>query len=492
VFYTQSARFSPAGLAVATLFVLWLGGCSNVGFITPNPPGKSVEQEAEEKDSPEKKTDFQSQSPDKKELSGSSSTSRADSSSEPIDFYTVFSESESKPAEPGEFFVATKRVRIALERNVDRCLFYTASPVKILGRAKSGGNLLKGRVVVEARGNAAEATLTSGSGSFSVSLPCTLQASSGINYFEFKEKNYRGSVVLVREKHGTISLLNYLDVEQYLRGVVPLEIGPRKPEESAAVKAQAVVARTYTYRRMLDRREGPFDLLPTVADQVYGGVSAERQESDRAILATSDLILCFEGEPIHAFYHSTCGGMTANIEDVWERGAQPYLVARPDIDENGEAYCSISTYFEWTENWNTSHLSAILAKYGPSAFPDYQPFRGTIRKLSVGDTYACGRVRSCMVKAESGDYRYGGDKIRFAFRRAVSGRPILRSSRFRVEDCNGSTVRLRGWGYGHGIGMCQMGAVGRARAGQTYREILQAYYADVDEAVVKLLPPGRG
>jgi stage II sporulation protein D len=341
-------------------------------------------------------------------------------------------------------------------------------------------------VVAEARGKSV--LLSSGAVSYTVSLPCTLAASAELNYFELHEKNYRGSVILAQESRGTVSLLNFLDVEQYLRGVVPLEIGPRKPEEMAAVMAQAVVARTYTYRRMLDRRDGPYDLLPTVSDQVYGGVSAERQESDRAIRETSDLILLYNNEPIQAYYHSTCGGMTANIEDVWGKGAQPYLVARPDTNEKGEAYCSISTYFEWDESWKTSHLSAILAKYGRSAFPDHQPFRGTIRKLSVGETYACGRVRTCIVHTAGDDYRFGGDRIRFAFRRAISGRPILRSSRFRVEDCSGSTVRLRGWGYGHGIGMCQMGAVGRARAGQNYHEILQAYYADVDEAMVRVDP----
>ncbi len=484
LFRTLSVRLTLIELVLSTFLLLWLGGCSNIGFIVPNPPGKTDSRDAEKDDPPQKREDKPSKTVEKKEPS--TSTSPEDASSEQVDFYTVFSDSPEDSSDAVEFFVPTKKVRIALKRKVDRCVFYTVGSLRILGDGNAAGQVLKGRVVAEARGESAR--LSSGAASLTVSLPCTLEASTELNYFELHEKNYRGSVILTRESRGTVSLLNYLDVEEYLRGVVPLEIGPRKPEEMAAVMAQAVVARTYTYRRMLDRGDWLYDLLPTVSDQVYGGVSAERQESDRAIRTTSDLILCYNDEPIHAYYHSTCGGMTANIEDVWGKGAQPYLVARPDINEKGEPYCSISTYFEWDETWKTSHLSAILAKYGRSAFPDHQPFRGPIRKLSVGETYACGRVRSCVVHTTGHDYQFGGDKIRFAFRRAISGRPILRSSRFRVENCNGSTVRIRGWGYGHGIGMCQMGAVGRARAGQTCHEILRAYYAEVDEAVVRVDP----
>jgi stage II sporulation protein D len=91
-----------------------------------------------------------------------------------------------------------------------------------------------------------------------------------------------------------------------------------------------------------------------------------------------------------------------------------------------------------------------------------------------------------VVKTNSGTYTYGGDKIRFLFRRNLSGHPILRSSRFKIVKANSKQIVLEGRGYGHGVGMCQMGALGRAWAGQSFEEILNAYYTGTTIATVKI------
>jgi stage II sporulation protein D len=94
----------------------------------------------------------------------------------------------------------------------------------------------------------------------------------------------------------------------------------------------------------------------------------------------------------------------------------------------------------------------------------------------IAERFSCGRISVCRVASSLGIYEYGGDRIRFVFRRNLKGYPILRSSNFEVLNVDSKEVLLTGRGYGHGVGMCQMGAIGRARTGQSFGEILDAYY----------------
>ena len=136
---------------------------------------------------------------------------------------------------------------------------------------------------------------------------------------------YRGSAELRVAGDGRVSAINVLPLEDYLLGVVPLEIGPRGNDEMAAVEAQAVAARTYAVAQLGGQLEMGFDLFGTVDDQAYGGMAAERDESTRAVRRTAGKILLYDGRPIRAYYHSTCGGRTAAVEEVMDRPPAPYL-----------------------------------------------------------------------------------------------------------------------------------------------------------------------
>jgi stage II sporulation protein D len=299
-------------------------------------------------------------------------------------------------------------------------------------------------------------------------------------------QSFSGSFICVAgAKRSTISLINALPVEEYLRGVVPLEIGRRSEKELEALKAQAVAARTYTYRKIMEHRDSTYDLMATVADQVYGGLSAGAEFCNRAIAATAGKVLIFDHAPILAYYHSTCGGSTANIEDVWKKKPVAYLEARSDRDADGNAYCSQSSYSSWTEEWKTETLAAILQKYGTSSV-----LKGTvkapIKQVKIVKRFADGRIALLRVTSAAGTAEYGGDAIRMAFRQAQSGHPILQSARFEIVKSNRHQVIVKGSGYGHGVGMCQMGAIGRAQAGQSFEDILDAYYKGAELVTVKL------
>ncbi|MFW6331607.1 MAG: SpoIID/LytB domain-containing protein, partial [Gemmatimonadota bacterium] len=269
--------------------------------------------------------------------------------------------------------------------------------------------------------------------------------------------------------------VNLLELETYLLGVVPLEIGAgRPPEELAAVKAQAIAARTYAVRHMGRREELGFDFYGSVLDQVYGGLDAEDPVSSRAVRETRGEVLVHDDEPIEAFYHSTCGGRTAALEEVWPGEPRPYLRSVSDRRPDGGWYCESSNRFRWTERWDDEALRATLTLALRS-----RGHSGTVtavEAVDVTDRTESGRAAEVRIRTNMGDELVHGDSIRRVLR-PEPGR-ILNSTAIRVETHGGpgTGLTVEGAGWGHGIGMCQIGAVGRARAGQTYREILRTYY----------------
>ena len=178
--------------------------------------------------------------------------------------------------------------------------------------------------------------------------------------------------------------------------------------------------------------------------------------------------------------------LPTTIPPVWNKGPAPYLRPIKDVDKNGKAYCSISKYFTWQETWKTSTLASILWRYTDKNAKNHFPIKGRIKNIAVAERFPCGRISVCRVISQTGIYEYGGDKIRFVFRRNLKDYPILRSSHFEVMNVDSKEVQIKGRGYGHGVGMCQMGAIGRARAGQSFGQILDAYYTGSYIATVKV------
>lgn len=397
--------------------------------------------------------------------------------------YSSLPETSLVLASPIKFLVPHSMVRIAMYQKKKKFTLYTLGTVKITAHRKKGSFTCRGRISafsLKKRGSRSKIRLEAGDCSFEILLPCTLMAQSPQNFIEMDEHSYRGSVIFAPEKGGTFTVVNYLSVEDYLCGVVPFEIGKRKAVDREAVKAQAIAARTYTYKKIVARMDATFDMYATVKDQVYGGVTAEYPLSNLAISMTQNEVMVYKNNLIYAYYHSTCGGMTARIEDVWGWGAQPYLVSIKDCDKNGRSYCSISNYYTWNESWKTSTLSSIMQRFSRQAFPNKPFLKGSLKNIRVLKKYSCGRISVCEMNTSNNTYIYGNDKIRFLMRRNSADYPILRSANFSVLKVNSKQIRISGRGYGHGIGMCQMGALGRARAGQTCKEILSAYYTGVD------------
>lgn len=292
-------------------------------------------------------------------------------------------------------------------------------------------------------------------------------------------KRYRGELAVLAGD-SALTIVNRLGIEDYLRGVVAAELGSRPRSDSAAVQAQAVASRTYAYVRALEH-DGTFDVRATTADQVYGGVDVENDIANDAIDVTRGLVLRYGGRIADAPYHSTCGGSTAAPAEVWGSGGSsaPYLRSVSDrIERSDRYYCDIAPRYRWTREFSIAQLNAAVEQYlrAYASVPGGRP--GAVRAIGVGSRTPSGRVGTLDLETERGIFALRGNDIRYVLR--TPGGEILASTYFSVEpDYRRGTlsrVTLRGQGFGHGIGMCQWGAIGRARAGQSFRTILSTYY----------------
>lgn len=286
--------------------------------------------------------------------------------------------------------------------------------------------------------------------------------------------SYRGRFELLAVEDADVTAVNILPLEDYLLGVVPLEIGPRTRQELAAVEAQAVAARTYAVAHLDAHVEMGFDLYGTVEDQVYGGIDAERQESTDAVRATAGRILTHEGLPIRAYYHSTCGGRTAAVDEVMDRAAAPYLRSVSDRAPDGSDWCSISPRYRWSSRWSAQELNGPVRDELARMFDEEPGALGPIEGFRVVDHTDSGRVRSVVFFGPGAELVLERLDIRFALRDPDG--LILGSTDFNIVPEGDSQYEVHGRGFGHGAGMCQWGAIGRARAGQTSEEILAVYY----------------
>jgi stage II sporulation protein D len=309
----------------------------------------------------------------------------------------------------------------------------------------------------------------------------TLLLSSDGGLVGWNRNWYRGTFRVFTSQPEGITLVNAVGLEDYLRSVLPNEIGNPKEGEYEAVKAQAVAARSYTLGYLGRRAALGFDLWATVEDQVYAGTTRENGACNRALEETHGEVLLSEGAPIRALYSSACGGRTANVEDVWPWPWTPYLRSVLDAPARGEtAWCAGSSSYRWREEWPVTGFMKMLRQYAGSGEGDRTTLAGDFLNVLVRSRSRCGRVADLVISTTRGDLVVHGDRTRWALRRP-GGSAILRSSLFKigvVRGADGSPARVvaTGAGNGHGIGLCQWGALGMSRAGKSYREILSHYY----------------
>lgn len=278
---------------------------------------------------------------------------------------------------------------------------------------------------------------------------------------QFNKVTLRGEAHLYK-KGSSLSLVDDLDIEDYLKGV----LGQEMPWDWAleALKAQAIAARTYALHQKLQNKNQDFDVGATTDHQVYNSKSKPRPSIDRAVNETRGLILYYEDSPILAAYHSTCGGQTEDVKDLWGYSL-PYLksVSCP--------FEARSPHHSWKREVDVDQIERALRTFG---YP-----MGTIASLTPYHRDGSGRVDKMRILHSKGELFLGGGEFR-----KIVGYDVLPSASFQVESW-GSKVGFSGKGRGHGVGLCQWGAKGMAEEGYRYPQILTYYYPGAEIAAMR-------
>jgi stage II sporulation protein D len=283
-------------------------------------------------------------------------------------------------------------------------------------------------------------------------VPCRRLVFSAASAVYINGKPYRGIAEISFYDKGLLAV-NELPLEDYLVGLINCEISSTWPIE--AIKAQAVIARTYAVNRREARGNALYHLESSVIDQVYNGCEIEDTRARRGVSETAGEVLMYDGAVIQAFYHSNCGGKTEAAENVWGTSI-PYLKG---VDCQ---YCQLSPSSAWDQRLSLKELEERLKAAG---------FKATgLIDIRAGVRNSRGRLKNVIAVTQRGEIAIPGDQ----FRKAV-GYGIIKSTNFTVRVVNGDAF-FSGLGNGHGVGLCQWGAKQRALEGFSYSEILSYYY----------------
>jgi stage II sporulation protein D len=285
-------------------------------------------------------------------------------------------------------------------------------------------------------------------------LPDGTPVENRLGPIQIGDQVYPGRLELHRDGDALL-LVNELDLERYVQGVVAAEVPSSFGME--AKKAQVVAARTYALMQRA-AAEGPFHVTATVDDQVYRGSAADGPTM-AAVATTHGEVLSIEGYLVSAYFSSTCGGRTEDPIHVW-----PDRLTR-GVRSVTCGHCDAAPFSRWTQDLSPERLAGALRDGGYDGI-------GDVVGLHIRGRSPSGRVIVLDVETTDATVTLSGQELR-----AAVGWTPIKSATFDVE-VRGGSFHFEGSGFGHGVGLCQYGAQGMDRSGATYREILGLYYPD--------------
>ncbi|HBC73807.1 MAG: hypothetical protein A2008_06960 [Candidatus Wallbacteria bacterium GWC2_49_35] len=304
------------------------------------------------------------------------------------------------------------------------------------------------------------------------------------SFVKINAKPYRGKF-LVTAGAGGLTVINTVALEDYLKAVVPSEMEPNAGIE--ALKAQAVVARTYAIATRGKHKSAGYDLCNTTCCQVYKGVSEENAKTNRAVESTRALVILHSDKPINAYYCASCGGRTESVEEAWP-GAKAVKYAKT-VDC---PYCAKDDKMSWKYKINQGEFVAKMRDAGFNI--------DGVSSAKLYDKTGSGRYNTVEMRGGFGTLYYsaeifrrifGNTNIRSSFFNITIDKPKIATKDFkfnRIDDIikarndfnndnlNNSYITFAGSGYGHGVGMCQHGAKKMAGTGSNFRRIINYYF----------------
>ncbi|MDD5503969.1 MAG: SpoIID/LytB domain-containing protein [Candidatus Omnitrophica bacterium] len=264
---------------------------------------------------------------------------------------------------------------------------------------------------------------------------------------------YKGNLKIIRADARRLMAINEVGLEDYIKGVLYHEVSHRWPME--AIKAQAVVSRTYALYQIEENRHRHYHLHSDISSQVYNGVYAQRYRTNKAVDETKGMVLMWKNRPLAAFFHATCGGHTEKASRLWQMDEAPLAGV-----ECG--YCKNSPYYSWLYETDIQAFEEILKAKGYKV--------NGIRRVSTAGKDNNGRVGSIVIEANDITTTVTAKDLR-----SLIGPALIKSTNFNIF-IDGDKLRVKGKGWGHGVGMCQWGAFSMAKKKKPFRDILSYYY----------------
>jgi stage II sporulation protein D len=271
------------------------------------------------------------------------------------------------------------------------------------------------------------------------------------------ERKFKGMAQFIKKENGHISAINYIGLEEYIKGVLYHEASHYWPVE--ALKAQAIISRTFAVRQMQVNSAMNYDVTSDVYSQVYGGKTSERYRTNKAVNGTQGLVLTYQGKILPAYFHATCAGHTEDVSLLWD-------VSSPPLKGVVCGFCKDSPHFSWHAVFSRYAIKQKLSKAGYKI--------DAVKDITINGRDESARVTSLKISGDKQELNIPAKVFR-----NMMGSDIIRSTNFTV-DVNKDGVAFEGFGWGHGVGLCQWGAYFMAKEGRRYQEILKHYYPGSD------------
>ncbi len=267
-------------------------------------------------------------------------------------------------------------------------------------------------------------------------------------------RKYRGNIQFVGKDNSRMLVVNYIGLEDYIKGILYHEVSHYWPQE--ALKAQAIVCRTYAVYQKSQNASRDYDVTNDIYSQVYGGKSSERYRTNKAVDETAGQSLTYQNKIFPAYFHATCAGHTEDARLLWDIDIVP-------LRGVSCAYCKDSAHFSWHQALPLKQVKDSILKAGHKEC-------GDIVNVLLNERDISGRITDIMIKTSKSDLKISAKDFR-----TILGANIIKSTNFRVK-ITGEDVIFEGFGWGHGVGMCQWGAYFMSKEGYDYKQIIQYYY----------------
>lgn len=273
---------------------------------------------------------------------------------------------------------------------------------------------------------------------------------------------FKGNIILIKKNNAGVLVVNLIDLEDYLKGILYHEASHYWPME--ALKAQAIASRTYAVYQMQENKRKDYDVTCDIYSQVYGGFASERYRTNEAVRATNSKILTYQNRVFPAYFHAACGGHTEDASILWNIDISPLK----GVNCN---FCKDSPHFNWHYVLTLEEIYEKLIDAGYKITP--------IKGIFIDGKDTSGRITNLTIIGSKNNIKISAKDFR-----NIIGPNIIRSANFNVNVVDHDLV-LEGFGWGHGVGLCQWGAYFMAKQGSTFEQILKYYYPESDVDTIR-------